>query len=132
MYFNIANAIWSYPINKHMECDGKWVCKVKQVFYTQTPFLAYSMSTCCVGTQVAINQVMLDLKLNSMQFSQIYIAGKMERFQNYCFPLVANGKLSKEAEHDNAMFVNVYTHSDGKAMFSFPCFQNCQHPIATL
>ena len=49
----------------------------------------------------------------------------MERFQNYCFPLVANGKLSKEAKHENAMFVNVYMHLDGKAMFSFPCFQNC-------
>lgn len=35
----------------------------------------------------------------------------MEHFQNYCFPLVANGKLSKEAKHENAMFVNVYTIS---------------------
>jgi len=49
----------------------------------------------------------------------------MERFQNYYFPLVANGKLPKEAKHDNGMFVNVYTHLDGKAMFNFPCFQNC-------
>lgn len=53
--FQDSNAIWSYPIDKHVDVMEMWLhCQPRMSIYTiyTNTFLAYSMSTSCVGTQV--------------------------------------------------------------------------------